>query len=262
MMIYDHILTLFLLFFTYCIFGWVWECIYMSILEKTLLNRGFLNGPYIPIYGFGGLAVYFTLQVLNSPLRNINTLKIFFIGLFFATTLEYLTSVLLEKIFKARWWDYTDYKFNLNGRICLIASLFWGFISVMFVQVINPFLLSGFSGWNHDIKLIVVTFIATLMAADTVITIFSIINLQQKISSLYEEENEKWVKLVTKLGNIPTEYKSALLSYKEKAYNITNPFTRRLIKAFPKMRFLSTSRQLIFEKIKRNNRKSSVDLDD
>ena len=100
MLRYEFVLNMLLMFFTYCIAGWIWECIYMSILEKKLLNRGFLNGPYIPIYGFGGWAVYFTLQAMNGPIRSMNTVKIFLIGLFFATVLEYITSVLLEKSLK------------------------------------------------------------------------------------------------------------------------------------------------------------------
>lgn len=249
---YDFILNMLLLFFTYCVAGWVWECIYMSVLEKTLLNRGFLNGPYIPIYGFGGWAVYLSLQAMNGPIKSVNTVKIFLLGLFFATLLEYVTSVLLEKIFKARWWDYTNYKFNLNGRICLIASLFWGFISVLFVQIINPVLLRVYGAWGHDIKLIVVTFIATLMLVDTCITLCSIINLQNRISELVEIENMKWENLITKIEGLPTDYQVVLKTYKEKAYKVTSPVTKRLLSAFPEMTLLSKSRQMVFEHLKRN----------
>lgn len=249
---YDFILNMLLMFFTYCIAGWIWECIYMSILEKTLLNRGFLNGPYIPIYGFGGWAVYFSLQAMNGPLRSINTVKIFFIGLFFATVLEYITSVLLERIFKARWWDYTNYKFNLNGRICLLASLFWGLVSVVFVQIINPLLLHVFGTWSHDARLIVVTFMVTLMAVDTAITLCSLINLQKRISELVEIENTKWENFITKIEAIPADYQTVLKTYKEKAYKVTNPVTKRLLSAFPEMTLLSKSRQIVFDRLKRN----------
>lgn len=249
---YDYILDLFLMFFTFCIAGWIWECIYMSILEKTLLNRGFLNGPYIPIYGFGGWAVYFSLQAMNGPIKSINTIKIFFIGLFFATLLEYITSVILEKIFKARWWDYTNYKFNLNGRICLLASLFWGLVSVVFVQIINPVLLKTFGSWGHDVKLVVVTFMATLMILDTAITLCSLINLQKRISELVESENEKWVNLLTKIEGLPVDYQAALKTYKEKAYRVTNPVAKRLLSSFPEMKLLSRKRQMVFDRLKRN----------
>lgn len=201
----DELLSLFLLFSFYCIAGWVWECIYMSILEKHLQNRGFLSGPYIPIYGIAGLAVYFALQSLNSPIRDVNTVKIFFIGLFFATTLEYITSVLLEKIFNDRWWDYSIYPLNLNGRICVIASLFWGFISVLFVQVINPTLVGAFSVLGHDAKLILVTIFATLMILDLITTLGEMAKIPEKFSDLMVKEDKKWVDFLDKVQSIPSE---------------------------------------------------------
>lgn len=247
---FETFLTYSLLFFTYCLAGWVWECIYMSILEKRLLNRGFLNGPYIPIYGFAGLIVHFGLGRFYGPILSINTVKIYFIGLICATTLEYITSVLLEKIFKAQWWDYTIYKFNFQGRICLIASLFWGVVSVAFVQIINPVLLRVIRSFPHDVKLILCTFMATLMVVDTFATIFSIINLHQKVSALVEVENVKFEAMLNKIGSIPSEYQNTFNEYKDKAYKIYDPIAKRFIMAFPRLHLLSEKREKVYEKIK------------
>ena len=148
----------------------------------------------------------------------------------------------------------------MNGRICLLASLFWGFISVVFVQIVNPVLLRVYGAWGHDLKLILVTFLATLMLVDTCITICSIINLQNRISDLVEIENMKWENLITKIEGIPADYQAVIRTYKEKAYKVTSPVTKRLLSAFPEMTLLSKSRQMVFDRLKRNRPEEENDM--
>ena len=101
------------LFITYSIIGWVIEEIDILILQKKVVNRGFLIGPYCPIYGFGSLfIILFLNKYLDDPI------VLFFMTMISCGILEYLTSFIMEKIFKTRWWDYSDEKFNINGRIC------------------------------------------------------------------------------------------------------------------------------------------------
>ena len=103
-----------ILFIIFCVAGWIWECVYMSILDKNLVNRGFLTGPYIPIYGFGGLLVQTAFGQWSNGFLTFNTLKIYLVGALSATILEYIVSYILELAFNARWWDYSNYKFNLK----------------------------------------------------------------------------------------------------------------------------------------------------
>jgi len=117
----------------YSFFGWIYESTYVSIKKKVLINRGFFNGPVIPIYGFGAILFYMVLW----PYRH-NRLVTFFGGALLATVLEYITSLLMEAVFHAKWWDYSKYRFNINGRVCLPASLLWGFFSVLMLNVIHP----------------------------------------------------------------------------------------------------------------------------
>ncbi len=122
-----------LLFFCYAFIGWLWECFFVSVTSKELVNRGFLYGPWLPIYGFGALIVVaLTNEVEYSPLL------VYLFGMIGATTLEYFTGVLMEKLFKVRYWDYSDMKFNLDGHINLLYTLGWGFGSVVLVYLINP----------------------------------------------------------------------------------------------------------------------------
>lgn len=120
-------------FFIYSFFGWVWETGYVSVKNGKYVNRGFINGPLCTIYGFGAVSVYLILKPVSD-----NLLFLFLGGIVVATTLEYVTAVLMESIFHTSWWDYSDQKFNFQGRICLGASLGWGFFSVALFKVLHP----------------------------------------------------------------------------------------------------------------------------
>ncbi len=121
-----------LFFYIYSFIGWIWESGYASVGQHRFVNRGFLHGPIIPIYGFGALGVLMcTMGVRDSiPL-------VFIFGMMGATALEYATGWTMEKIFHVKYWDYSNFKYNLNGYICLPASIAWGFFSVLLVEVIN-----------------------------------------------------------------------------------------------------------------------------
>ena len=130
-----------LYFITYLILysfaGWVLESVCKTIEQKKFVNSGFLHGPFCPIYGFGALIMLLCLNYLKeSPI-------ILFITAFFILSIwEYLVGVFLEKTFKTKYWDYSDHKFNFQGRICLTNSLAWGFLGIGFIEFINPFVFS------------------------------------------------------------------------------------------------------------------------
>lgn len=127
-----------LFFFLYSFLGWVWESCYVSLRQGRWVNRGFLNGPLLPIYGFGAVAILlFTLPVAANPLL------VFLMGMTGATLLEYVTGWTMERLFHVRYWDYSMYRFNLNGYICLPASLCWGAFSLVMLRLIHPVV----SGW-------------------------------------------------------------------------------------------------------------------
>lgn len=121
-----------LFFFVYCFIGWVWESCYVSLRRRQWVNRGFMHGPFLPIYGSGALIVL----LLTIPVRG-NIPLIFLFGMAGATVLEYCTGVCMEKLFKVKYWDYSGHKLNLNGHICLQVSLGWGVFSVALVRGIH-----------------------------------------------------------------------------------------------------------------------------
>ena len=122
-----------LLFFLYGFLGWVWEVLLVSIERRHWVNRGFLYGPVLPIYGFGA----FIIQWLTSPVQD-NPLLVFLIGMAGVTLLEYVTGVVMDHLFHVRYWDYSSHRFNIKGHISLIVSLGWGVLAVLLVNVLHP----------------------------------------------------------------------------------------------------------------------------
>ena len=141
----------------YSIIGWVYESFICSVSHKKFINRGFLNGPYCPIYGCGAVLVILVLGRIENPVL------LFLLGSLLTCSLEYITSFAMELLFHARWWDYSDRRFNINGRVCLIGAIVFGAFSALLVKVIHPFIvkytdlvpipaLGGFSGFNKKLK--------------------------------------------------------------------------------------------------------------
>ena len=126
---------LFILFMIYSFFGWIIEIIWTLIMEKKFVNRGFLIGPYLPIYGVGGILMTLLLERYSN-----DVIALFIMSIMLFSILEYFTSYILEKIFNARWWDYSKYKYNINGRICLETMIPFGIAGLFLIYVINPFL--------------------------------------------------------------------------------------------------------------------------
>lgn len=128
-------------FLTYSILGWLVESIYMSICNRKLTNRGFAKGPFCPIYGVGALTVFFVLR----PYRDHGVL-LFVLGSLLATTIEFLTALLMKRIFGEIWWDYHDKPFNYKGILCLESSIAWGFYTIflfLFLQEFVEWLVAG-----------------------------------------------------------------------------------------------------------------------
>lgn len=172
-----------LLFFFYSAAGWLLESIYCSIGEKKIINRGFLTGPVCPIYG--SAAIVMTVLIYN-PFKE-KPLIVFLLGIILCDMVEYITSYVMEKLFAARWWDYTYEFMNINGRICLKHSLYWGVISVIFVKVIHPSvdrLYDRINGEYIYYIFAVVMIVFTVDLINAVIKASDIRKLQKKLTSM------------------------------------------------------------------------------
>lgn len=172
-------------FFIFCFAGWIYESTFVSIRDKKLVNRGFLIGPYLPLYGFGAVSVYLLLR----PFAKIPTL-LYVMGMVVATVLEYITSWLLEVCFHAQWWDYSKEPYNFQGRIALIPSMFWGILSLIMFDLLQPVATRIIEAVPKDIGRVVVLGIVIVMSVDTVFTVINAINFRKQLENLYAFKKE------------------------------------------------------------------------
>lgn len=126
-------ITNYILLMIYSFLGWLCESLYVSFAQHKAVNSGFMNGPICPIYGFGAMLVILLLQPFNEY-----PFLIFILGVILTSTLEYFTSWLMEVLFHTRWWDYSQFRINLNGRICLFNSILFGLMALFVVYFLNP----------------------------------------------------------------------------------------------------------------------------
>ena len=205
--------VLFLLFIVYSITGWIIEVIATYPDTKCFVNRGFLIGPYCPIYGNCAIAMIFLLHNVTNPIL------LFVLSILICSIGEYVTSYAMEKIFHARWWDYSKNKFNLNGRICLVNSLAFGVLGFLLIKFVNPFVVELITKLSPTMMNVLFYTILTLFIIDNVISfkvIFKIKNMSIKYVHL---DNTKEI----------TEKVKKILS--------DNILAKRVFKAFPNIKF-------------------------
>lgn len=190
-----NVVNYFLLFIIYSILGWTIETIVTCIINKKFVDRGFLIGPYLPIYGTGALAII----ILLKPYYD-DYVALFVMSVIICSIIEYLSSYFMEKIFKARWWDYTHIPFNINGRICLRFSIAFGFMGTIIVLV-NRYLYSFLISIPATLTIILFIIILSIFIIDIIIS-FNIINkIKLSADNLrkdYSEEITSKVKVILK----------------------------------------------------------------
>ena len=173
---------IFLMFWFFSFLGWILEVLVFSITDKKLINRGFLIGPYCPIYGSGALIMF-----LISFLSN-NLFVTFILAMVLCSVLEYITSFLMESLFGVRWWDYSNDAFNINGRVCLRNALAFGALGVIFIKFLTPWYTNLFSYLNYNTAY-TITFIVFIV---TIIDILVSFNAMSKVRSIIDKNIDKF----------------------------------------------------------------------
>jgi len=210
----EQFIFYFFLFFLYSIFGWMIEVIYVTYTENKLINRGFLIGPYLPLYGTSAI-----IMVLYLNQYKENPLTIFLLSMVICTFLEYITSYFMEKIFKARWWDYSKLKFNINGRVCLTNSLLFGILSLILIYLINPLFVKVINNMNNLLLTIITIICLIIFIIDIIISCNIIMKLKHNFNEFKLDATMEIRKL------IDTKIKK-------------NYLIRRIFNAFPSFKFL------------------------
>jgi uncharacterized membrane protein len=181
-------------FIIYAFFGWCLEVVYQAVEHGKFINRGFLNGPYCPIYGFGVIMVVYALDPIKE-----NILILYAGAVLLTTSLELVTGFLLEKIFNQKWWDYSGERFNLKGYICLKFSLLWGIACLITVRLIHPSVEKFVDRLPHKFGIVMLTVIMTGFISDMIITVMAIIHIKKKLR-LLEDISAEMRKISDKTG--------------------------------------------------------------
>jgi len=170
-------LNIFYSFILYSFLGWITETTFVSINRKQFVNMGFLDGPFSPIYGSGALAVI----LLVFPFRH-NFFIFFTMSIVVASIIEYITSLFFEKIFNITWWDYSDKPLNIQGRICLEYSFYWGILSALVLTFIHPRIIPFVNFLSEYIGLIGIIIFAIYFIIDATDTFKDLLKLKKTIS--------------------------------------------------------------------------------
>lgn len=198
----QNIETYVLLFTIYSIKGWLMEVVLGLIQHHKFVNRGFLIGPYCPIYGFGGVAITLLLGNFMQTMEKVSLLDSIWIStiviMCICGTLEYVTSYLMEKLFHARWWDYHRFKLNINGRICLETLLPFTIIGQIILRYGNPVFLGLIGNINQPWLHIITIIIICIFATDASVS-YNIIHSFKKISNEAKDNTEEITKKVKEI---------------------------------------------------------------
>ena len=199
----------------YSFFGWAWETCYVSVKSGKFVNRGFINGPLCTIYGFGAVSVYVILRPFSD-----NLLYLYLGGVVVATALEYVTAVLMESIFHTSWWDYSDNKFNFQGRICLGASLGWGAFTVILFKVLHPLVESIVILYPVYVGEIGICVIGVGYVVDFVFSAAAAFRIHEKLpvieAAMEQAKGEMLVKMHEKIASVGFAKEATLESVKER----------------------------------------------
>lgn len=228
----ETIVLYFLLFLLYSFIGWGMEMLFCYYETKKWVNRGFLVGPICPIYGCGCLLMILLLRrYLEDPI------VLFVMAMLICSILEYFTSYIMEKLFKARWWDYSHLKYNINGRICLSNILAFGILGVILLYFVNPFIMNLFDKINSTILLIVGSILFILIIIDISVSLKIISSFKNVAKSIKKDSTEEITKkvreLLTKRGGLYKRLVSAFnFEVSEKLItNIKNKVKHEAMKA-------------------------------
>ncbi len=213
----DKYSILFLTFMFYAFVGWCIEEVNEVITTKKIVNRGFLIGPYLPIYGFGGLLITLLLDKYKG-----DYIVLFLLSSFVCSILEYFTSYILEKIFKARWWDYSRFKYNINGRICLYNVLLFGLLGTFMIYFINPLINKILVKLNPIVLNRLSIILLIIFITDIFISAYVIDKVKNKITKIEKDNTEEITHVI-------------------KDFLLKNWLTRRLLNAFPTMKYVKNA---------------------
>lgn len=223
-----------LFFFCYSVLGWMCETVYCSVGAKKFVNRGFLNGPICPVYGFGALLVISVLRPLHG-----NPLLIFVVGAVVTSALEYVTGWLLETIFHMKLWDYSKRKLNLHGRVCLRNSVMFGLLCVVLDLWIHPFFARYIEALPTLWLGLLGGFLCGVLFSDCLVTVYTFLRVNGHIQKMQDAAESFHSAIKTMREEQRAQAATAIAELRtqlERMQTDTHILERRVLRAFPQMR--------------------------
>lgn len=240
----------FLIFILFSFIGWISEVIYVGVTSAhKFVNRGFLHGPLCPVYGFGGVVI-----LMLPPSLYATWIPLFFASMILCTIVEYFVSWLMEKLFHTRWWDYSHYKIQLNGRICLLNSILFGFLGVVVIHFVYPLMIDLLNSLGQKVINVSGVIILAVLSVDIFFTVRKLVdfaNVMKKLKELGETLNshygqEEWFKkgsfmeminsVIERAENRTEEFSQKILEKIDKVQNLRLPSVELFIKKFPSIK--------------------------
>ena len=240
----------FLIFILFSFIGWISEVIYVGVTSAhKFVNRGFLHGPICPVYGFGGVVI-----LMLPPSLYATWIPLFLASMILCTTVEYFVSWLMEKLFHTRWWDYSHYKIQLNGRICLLNSILFGFLGVVVIHFVYPLMTDLLNSLGQTWISISGMIILAVLSVDVFFTVRKLVdfaNVMKKLKDFGETLNshygqEEWFKkdsfmdminsVIERAENRKEEFSQKILEKIEKLQNLHLPSVESFLKKFPSIK--------------------------
>lgn len=172
-------------FYFYCFFGWCFESAYVSICKRKFVNRGFMRGPFLPLYGSGAIM----MLVVSMPVRD-NLFLVYVAGCIGATALEYVTGVTMEALFKVRYWDYSKQRFQFQGHICLSSTLAWGFLTILMTEAVHRPVEKLSLLLPQTALMLLVSFLTVVIAADFLLSFRTALDLRAVLVKLEKAKEE------------------------------------------------------------------------
>lgn len=198
-------------FMTYCFIGWCFESTYVSLKERRITNRGFLKGPFLPIYGFGAITI-----LISTILVTWSIPLIFICGMIGATLLEYITGAVMEAMFSMKYWDYSNQRFNIKGYICLSSSIAWGFFSVLLVKVVHVPISKYIDNMDKRILAVLIFIIMAVMVTDFMFSFKNALALRKLL--VYQTNIRKELADITERFSEAKEAFSEMANEKQREY--------------------------------------------
>ena len=218
-MLIEKIELVFLWFMIYSVIGWLYETILCSVRERHFVYRGFLFGPYCPIYGWGALLILLFLGKIQ------HVVPLFFAGALLTCSLEYVTGWAMEAMFHAKWWDYSHMRFHIHGRVCLLGAVAFGSFAVLHVKYLHPFVSSCTALIPPAALHAITALLFILYLVDNIVTFRGFGGFDKKLRTLSEE-------LKKQKGKVADSASLAMAGF----FKSLNRHERRMIRAFPKFR--------------------------